>query len=409
MGQRTSGPPDDVLALERAAKEARGHREQKTLAALALDVLSRQAEAHVLFAGREFVQKRAAEHGVSRDDAGTTAGNFVGILERGAETDAERALVVAFAILGLDARFDAASAEERTTLVDRFARHVDWLEAATPYSVWSLFDRVASPELAAAFWSEVAQSVVDESGERGRGPISRGRNAARIAAMAGASSEAAKKALAQVGESRLDPVTHGVFEAISGTSGTGGGTRARITGRQDRSPRRGFLRWLSLLSGLALLGWALRGIGKLAGVRGEAELSLDGGSIEIHERRFAFGRQVTERKDTVVVASIVAAGREVRYPQLHLYVGAIALAIGVLTGGTWIFEGARSGELVLLSIGAGLLLAGATLDLVLDVLVPASRKRVALELALHRGRTLRVAGVTIEEADRFLEALRTTR
>lgn len=409
MAQRSSRPPDDVDALERAAKEARGHRERKALGALALDVLSRQAEARVLFAGREFVQKRAEEHEASRERASTSAGNFVGILDRGPETDAERALVVAFAIVGLDERFEAASPEDRATLVDRFARQVDWLEAATPYSVWSLFDRVASPALALAFWAEVAQAVVDEAGDRGRGAISRGRNAARIAAMVGASSEGAKKALAQVGESRLDSVTHGVFEAISGTSGSGGGTRARITGRHDHSPRRGVLRFLSLVTGLALLGWVLRGIGKLAGVRGEAELSLDGGSIEVRERRFAFGRQVTERKDTVVIASIVAAGREVRFPQLHLYVGAIALAVGVLTGGTWIFEGARSGELVLLSIGAGLLLAGAVLDLALDVLVPASHKRVAVELALHRGRTLRVAGVTIEDADRFLEALRTSR
>jgi hypothetical protein len=409
MAQRSSLPPDDVEALSRAAKEAFGHPQRKALGALALDVLSRQAEARVLFAGKEFVQKRVEEHGASRETASTHAGNLVGILERGPETEAERALVVAFAVVGLDARFEAASSEDRRTLVDRFARQVDWLEAATPYSVWSIFDRAASPALAGAFWSEVAQAVVDEAGDRGRGAISRGRNAARISAMAASGSEAAKKALAQIAESRLDPVTHGVLEAISGTTGTGGGTRARITGRHDHSPRRGVLRFLSLVSGLALLGWVLRAIGKLAGVRGEAELSLDGSSIEIRERRFAFGRQVTERKDTVVVSSIVAAGREVRFPQLHLYVGAIALAVGVLTGGTWIFEGARSGELVLLSIGAGLLLAGAALDLALDVLVPATHRRVALELALHRGRTLRVAGVTIEDADRFLEALRAAR
>ncbi len=409
MAPRTSRPPDDDDAFARAAKEALGHPEQKVLGALALDVLSRQAEARVLFAGREFVQKRAEEHGVSREAAQTSAGNLVGILERGAESVAERSLVAAFAIVGLDARFADASTDVRTTLVDRFARQVDWLEAATSYSVWSLFDRVASPELSLAFWAEVAQAVVDEAGDRGRGAISRGRNAARISAMAAAPSDGAKKALAKVGESRLDAVTHGVFEVISGTTGTGGGTRARITGRADRSPRRGPLRVLALVSGLALLGWALRGIGKLAGIRGEAELSLDNGSIEVRERRFAFGRQVGERKDTVVVASIVAAGREVRFPHLHLYVGAVALAIGVLTGGTWIFEGARSGELVLLSIGAGLLLAGAALDLALDILVPATRGRVALELALHRGRTLRVAGVTLEDADRFLEALRASR
>jgi hypothetical protein len=177
-----------------------------------------------------------------------------------------------------------------------------------------------------------------------------------------------------------------------------------------RSPRWvGSLRVLSLVSGYAIIAWVARGIGLLAGIRREADLSLAGPDIEIRERRFAFGRQVRERKDRIALSSIVSVGRQVRYPSVHLYVGAIALAIGVLVGGTWIFEGARSGELVLLSIGAGLLLAGALLDLALDVLVPGTRGRVLVELAVHRGRVLRLDGVALEDADRFLEAIRAAR
>lgn len=412
MGSRSSRPPDADASIDAIARAARDHAQKSALGALALDVLSRQAEARVLFAGREFVEKRAAEHGVAREGAASPHGNLHAILERGPETDVERSLVVAFALVGLDARFEGARGEERTALIDRFARHVDWLEAATPYSVWALVDRVVSVSLARAFWKEVAQSVVDDAGERGRSASVRGRNAARLAALAASGSAAATEALDDVRASKLDAVTLGLLAAVTGgtvQAGGASGRDAKVAGTM-RTPRaRGALRVLSLVSGVALLSWVVRGVLRLAGVRREAELSVSGTELEVKERRFAFGRQVRDRSDRVALTAVMVAGREVRFPSLHLYVGAIALAIGVLVGGTWIFEGARSGELVLLSIGAGLMLGGALLDLALDVLVPASRGRVSVEVAIHRGRVLRVDGIAVEEADRFLDALRASR
>lgn len=409
MGPRSSRPPEDTAAIDKIAAEARAHSDKDKLGALALDVLSRQAEARVLFAGRDFVDKRATEHEVTRESAATAHGNLRTILERGPETDTERTLVAAFAILGLDARYAKATEEERLVLVDRFARQVDWLEAATPYAVWQLVDRVASETVARAFWDEVAQSIVDDTGERGRAASMRGRNAARIAALSASSSEAAKAALEKIGASRIDAVTRGMLAAFGGGTPSAPPGSARVAGTM-RTPRsRGLLRVLSLVTGYALIGWALRGILRLAGVRREAELALAGTDLEVRERRFAFGRQVRERSDRVALTAVLAAGREVRYPSLHLYIGAIALATGVLVGGTWVFEGARSGELVLLSIGAGLLLGGALLDLVLDILVPAQRGRVSLEVSMLRGRVLRVDGIALEDADRFLEAIRAAR
>ena len=409
MGPRSSRPPEEDAAIEKIAAEARAHSERGKLGALALDVISRQAEARVLFAGREFVDKRATEHDVTRDVAATSAGNLRTILERGPETDAERILVVAFALVGLDARFVKASAEERVTLVDRFARHVDWLEAATPYVVWALVDRIVSEPLAIAFWDEVAQSVVDDAGDRGRSASARGRNTARIAAMTMAGSKAASEALEKIRASRVDDVTRGVLDVFTGKASSPVAGRASLHGRMRSRRGVGALRWVAMITGYAIVAWVARGIGNLAGIRREADLALDGSDIQVRERRFAFGRQIRERNDRISLASVVSMRREVRYPSLQLYVGAIALALGILVGGTWIFEGARSGELVLLSIGAGLLLGGAILDLALDVLVPATRGRVSLELALHRGRVLRVDQVDLAAADRFLDAIKAAR
>lgn len=410
MGPRTSRPPEDDAAMDTIAAAAISHEQRDKLGALALDVLSRQAEARVLFAGREFVDKRASEHDVTRETAATAAGNLRTILERGPETAHERGLVAAFAVAGADARFEKADAEERKVLVDRFARHVDWLEAATPYEVWRLVDRVGSEPFARAFWDRVAQSIVDDAGERTRIAAARGRNAARLSALELANSDASRAALEKLAASRLDAVSAAVVSAVTGQAAPAPSTgKAHVRGRV-RSPRSaGALRALALVTGYAIVAWMARGIGTLAGIRREAELSLGTTEIEIRERRFAFGRQIRERTDRVALSSILSIGREVRYPSMHLYVGAIALAIGILVGGTWIFEGARSGELVLLSIGAGLLLGGAILDLALDVLVPATRSRVLVELAVHRGRTVRIDEVALADADKFLDAVRAAR
>lgn len=71
-----------------------------------------------------------------------------------------------------------------------------------------------------------------------------------------------------------------------------------------------------------------------------------------------------------------------------------------------LFDGARSGELTLMLAGAALALAGAGLDLALDVLGPGRRARVTVDLAVHRGRVLRLSRVPLADADRFLGALR---
>ena len=87
-------------------------------------------------------------------------------------------------------------------------------------------------------------------------------------------------------------------------------------------------------------------------------------------------------------------------------IGAASLTFGLLLGGLLIFDGVRSGELVLALIGAALAFGGAALDLALDVLVPGARGRVRLELAAHRGKVVTLADVPVEASDRFLDAIR---
>lgn len=405
---KTSPPAPAAPAVARTADEVRAHAARDALGALALDVLSRQAEGRVLFAGREFVEKRAAEHGVRREDAQTGAGNLLGVLERGPESDLERATVTAFAVHGLGERLARATPEDAPALLARFVRHADWLELATPYSVLSFVDAVLPAERAARVWDEVAQAIVDDaSGASGGTASIRGRNAARISALASSDSDAARRGLDAVAATgAIDPATRALAASLSRGGDASASAGARIRGRVAGPRRAGGLAVLRWVSGWALAAWLVRGVGALLGFRREAELALGARGIELREERFVLGRKVGETVSTVAPQSILEAGRDVRYPSLHLLVGAIALSFGLLFGGLVLFDGARSGELTLMLAGAALVLGGAGLDLALDVLVPGRRGRVSVDLAVHRGRVLRVDRVPLADAERFLGALR---
>ena len=402
---RPTIPPAVSSSIERLAKEVSAHPSRDALGALAWDVLSRQAEGRVLFAGREFAEKRAAEHGVTRENASSSAGNVLAILERGAETDPERSVVAALAVHGLGMRLAAADADETTQLLARFVRVTDWLEIATHYTVLPFVDAILEREIAAKVWSEIAQAIVDDAGAgSGATPRERARSAARLTALSASGAEAAKRGLAAVaGSTGIDGATRALAASLGGT---GPAASTSVRGRALPARRGSFVRVLGWITGLALIAWAVRGVAALLGTRREAELSLGDGGLELCERRFLLGRMVKETRARIALSSLVTAERELRHRSLHLLVGTFALGLGILLGGTWIVDGARSGELSLLMAGAVLLLGGAGLDLAIDVLVPVTRGKVALSLATTRGGDVRVGGLSIEEADGFLDALR---
>src|SRR5262249_15781352 len=129
----------------------------------------------------------------------TDAGNLVAILERGAQSPIERALVAAFAVRGLGAKLDTESAEDASQRVFRWVRHADWLEVATPYAVHPFVDAVLDVKQAALIYDELAQAVVDDAaGRDGARPEVRARNAARLSVLGASTAPSAREALRRV-------------------------------------------------------------------------------------------------------------------------------------------------------------------------------------------------------------------
>jgi hypothetical protein len=392
--------------VERAAAEVVAHAERRGLGALCFEVLSRQAEGRVLFAGREFVEARAREHAIDRARAASSVGNLLDILERGPGTSRERALVAAFGVVGLGAVLGAT--REPEPLLVRFARHADWLETASPYVVYPFVDRLLDASVAAAVWRTLAERTLAESREGDVSPAARARQAARLAVLA--ASPAGQRELARVASEAADPVVRGIAEACARAAAGGGSTSAqagppRVSGRVARvrgGALRESLRWLS---GWALASWGLRGLLALAGHRREGSLELVAQGVRVRRSTRLLGRVVRESDDVWSWAALVAIRQETRHAGLALALGAAGLAAGIVAGGLLGFDGLRAGEPSLLALAALVVLAGAGLDLALDFFFARRSARVACELRTLAGGAVRLEGVSPLAVDRFFDAV----
>ncbi len=331
--------------------------------ALALDVLSRQGEAQLLFAGKDYVRARAQAHGVA-EGTEVAGEDLLAVLERGPASTKEHAIVCALAVHGLRAHLDDP---ERLA---RFVRHADWLTFGTPYCVYAFVEPVLGDD-ARVVWQQVVAA-----------PVPPGPRGAAIAALRRA---VLPPELAAV--ERRDPDSF------------------RITGRLGVWPPSGLRGLLRLLSGWALLQWLGRLVAWTLSVRREGELTLRGSSIRLTARTTTLGRVVRERLETFPLAALASAGRTTRYPTLPLLAGSLAFAVGMIAGAVFLFEGMWSGETVLLLVGAGLVVGGGGLDLALSVLAPGTRRQVNIEIAVLPRRRLRLTGVDESEAQAFLDML----
>jgi hypothetical protein len=98
-------------------------------------------------------------------------------------------------------------------------------------------------------------------------------------------------------------------------------------------------------------------------------------------------------------------GREQRAAFVHLAVGAAFLTTGLLAGIHWLLDGLRAGYPNLALLGAGIILAGLGLDLLLFLLVPGGNGPRAILLETD-SRHFRLEGVDIPASDRFIASVR---
>jgi hypothetical protein len=382
---------------ERMADAIRSHEHARAIASLAFDVLSRQAEGRTLFGGREYVEKRAAEAELTREKAETSLGNAIAILERGPESELERDLVAAFAVAGFGHAFEGSAGDAAR---DAFVRHADWFEASTSFSLYRFVDRLLEREVAAAVWKRAGELSAADAEESAQ---SRALAAARLTALSRSTASSARVALDGVASSAADPAIGAIAVALGGRKADDGRTPS-VRGRYRHAPTKAgrVARWIF---GIAAITWAARGILALVGGKNEVELALAPNGLRLRGRLTLLGRTIREREEIISTAAVQTLTRDRAYPWVHTLAGILSFTLGVLAGGFFVIDGVRSGETILLLAGAVVVILGVALDLALDVLVPGRRGRVAIELAIHPKRRIRIDRIGADEADEFVRAV----
>jgi hypothetical protein len=401
--------------IERVVSCVREHPRATALGALAYAALSALAEKKVTTLDPSFVQSAASEHGIERDSAGTPAGNVLGILENGPRDSLQALLVGGFAVAGFCEVYLAARGGERRAAAVALVEHLSWLEMATQFRVTPFLGVLLPGEIRGVVEDVLVDAILHEE-RRTTEPAtpatidgaSRARNAARLTALARMQSDAARTSLGRVYDHARDAATKAVSRALLGDHAKHGVTGAhplRVQGLARGPSRRvpfAIIRWVT---GIALLSAVYRAACFLLALRREAEIELEGGILRVRGRTTFLGKTVRSTEACYTLDRISGAFRRARFALLGSAVGVISLSAGVLLGGHLLFDGVRGGAPFLLIAGAAAVLIGAGIDLAIEVLLPARKGQVELQVDVLGARSVRVSRVPLPDADRLLSAL----
>jgi hypothetical protein len=395
-----------VASLDRAVSEARQHPHARPLAALCLDVLSAQAEARGLKAGpgRRGVRVRAAAHRVVRAQAETAEGNLLTLIERGPDRAAQWALIGAFAVRGLDDKLEEAGTAERREIIERFARHADWLELSTLYAPYRFVKSLLAEEHQDAL-IEALEGVVLASSDGPSLAAHRARAMLRVHVLTTLDRPGARVALGRLAETTPDSWIRALAQHALGTEPLPTIDGFEVKGTWGRVPRISFVRVISYFVGWALLAALGRSFAYGLGLERTGRVRLESNALHVRRETRLFGRTLRVSDASYALRDVACALREVSMPAFQVLFGALALAIGVVLGVIWLSDAIARGDRDLLIAAAMAVGVGALLDLLLAGWGRVRRERAGFELIVDRERVVALRRVDPERAQRMVEQI----
>jgi hypothetical protein len=400
----TNQQPWSIEDIDLAVNEVESHANAAALGLMAYDVLRHQAERRNLNVTKKFIKQRARHHKLDRDNAQTEAGNVIAIFERGPLAHFERALLVAFAVFGFGASISELDDAQREEAIKGFIVHADWFEMCSSYRVYCFIDRLLDGRSLKAIYDSMARLILEEEAQgRASEPAVRARNAIRLTALTRAKPAVSEEALQQIARSTTDGCTRAFLSAEA--AGFVPVDAVRIDGTIAHIPEGVFRVGVRWVSGWALVNWLFRMVLKTIGYRHEVQLVLSEDSLSIERRVTVFTRLIRTAQEVIRIGAIKGGARYIRYPALHLLIGALSLTFGILMGGMFLFDGVLAGDSALL-LAAFVVLLGAGLDLALDTLIPSRAGQVSIEIRIAKRKKIQIAGVPVDSADRFLMRFR---
>jgi hypothetical protein len=391
-------------AYEKLLSEVRTHEHAERIAAFCFDVLSAQAEGRALYAGKRLMRVRASNHRLSRTQAECSVGNVLSILERGPERAAEWTLIGAFAVRGLDQKFAESSAAERRELMERFARHADWLELSTPYAPYRFVPALVS-EAGQDALVEVLEGFVLAPADGPSIAAHRARAVLRLHVLSNLDRPATAQALARIAESDADPWVRALAGHALGGDRPPVSDDLELRGVWGRVPKLSVARVLQYVTGVTLLSALMRFLAYAFGLERSARVKLEPAAVHVHSEVKLFGRTLRVSDASYALRDVECALREVSMPTFQVLAGALALVLGVVLGTVWVSDALARGDSELLAVGATALAVGAGLDLLFAGWGRLRRDRAGFELYVDREPVATLRKVDPERAQRLVEQI----
>jgi hypothetical protein len=140
-------------------------------------------------------------------------------------------------------------------------------------------------------------------------------------------------------------------------------------------------------------------------LRRPTEVRLTTSGLEVRGRTLLVGKLLREHATVIPREGLVRVTREIRYPNLAMYAGLIALALGSYLGVGLVVDGVRAASPSMLGTGLLLALLGLGLDFVLSTLVPGLEGKSRVVMVPRRGPVLCVTVPSPARADALLDKL----
>lgn len=386
----------DVRAYDTLLQHAR----IADLAEIAHALMTTAAGARRLDPDADRVSRLAQERQLTREEAETSFGNALQVLDHGPMNAAEIGLSCALAAHAL-----AAHPPTDRSQTDRASLDLFWLAVHTPFDVTGLIDRALGPG-AGSLWEAVAERIRGA----GRKSLPSGdrldREEALVATVALAASTA-KIAEYQVSLLAREVSDRTLLRILRASSHDVRKPLEPLRGEMAAAPRGPWATGLLAVTGLLFVVQAARLFGQLAlAYKRPAEiLVLDDGGVRIKWRVELLGRTLRDRDVLVPRTALSRAAREVRFRGIALYAGLLALAVGSYVGVSAFVDGVRAASPALLAAGLLIVALGLAVDFVLSCALPGARGRCRIFFVPRSGKTLCVGGLDLTRADAVLTRL----
>lgn len=331
--------------------------------------------------------------GGPRERWDTALGNVVDVLDRGARTSDEQLLLGCLVALGAHA---ARTDEPDPAAV---AARLTWLATHTTCNALTSIDAAAGGD-AGEFWEDIARLV---GAEQDAPPLAERLVAAF--ALRSSRSPRAEQLVQQLETQVSEPALRAVLSASPRGEAS---SPSPLVGELGWRPRGAVATTLFALSGWLFIRACLHLVARFAlALRRPTELRLSEQGLEVRYRVEMLGRLLKQREIVVPIANLSRVSREIRYRQIGLYAGLLALALGTYLGVGLLVDGARApgSSPPLLGLGAAIVIAGLVIDFALSALPAGHPTTVRLVVHPRAGSPMCVRGVDAHVADETLRAL----